>query len=481
MNDTAMMRSFVIKLNKKTIAPIAVLAVIVVLVVIFSAAGVSEKKSEVNLFYSPEENGAVFFEDDKISSDVIPAASVSVVKYSEDKSSCCILAAVGSSYNLYYVKNGEYTLICEGAANRFAIDYTGSTAIFYDNSGTLKRYTASGGKIREIASGSDKFAVSPDGESIIYNVNESGTDTLYLYRNGSSTEIGTGYTPVAVSDSCKYIYVIGNSDNSLCVLDSGGSMKSKLCTDISAGTVMFSEDIKTVVFSDGEYTYMSDEGKSRVRFCEGQASPVVNESFSVTCDSENTARIYSSENLCDMYYSVSNNDGTSVLFYIDKNGERTDIDEMAENMIVTDKNEIIFLNSGGTVCSFSKGSLSELVSGAADVRCTADGKYIYYLNSSDELYALKKGESVKIAAGVEKFYVTNKDILLFIMQNGDLYASEKQEYGELIDSNVYSCLCTGNAAFYYKDYSVNTGYFDLYSSDGSENFTLSAEKISWIM
>ncbi len=465
---------------KKTYLFTVALVIVIVVVTIVALSSVGGE-TEVNLFYSPDDNGIMIFADDEESREIIPAVSVSIVKYSENKGACCILAANGSAYSLYYVKDGEYELISDGVSNRFAIDFSGSSVVFYDSSGTLKKYTANNGKIRDIVVGSEKFAVSPGGKSIIYNISEDGEDKLYLYTGNMAKEIGTGYVPVAISDDNEYIYVIDGSDNSLCILDDDGAMKSKLSSDVSTDDILFSEDLETVVFSDGDYTYMSVQGKSRIRLIQGSIYPVMDYDVSITCDSENSARIYSTETLCEMYYYKSNNDGTKTLFYIDKNGSRTDTDETITTMSVTDKNELIFLDNDGTVCLFSKGIVSEIISDAYDMKCTSDGKYIYYLNSSNELVAYKNGETITVAQDVVKFYMTGKDKVLFITSNGNLYISEKFESGEQIDTDVYSCTCTVNAVFYYKNYSVDTGVFELYSSDGDGEFSVMSTKASWIM
>ena len=463
--------------NKRNCVLIAAILLLFVLLLIIACA--RSAVSEITLYYSPAESGAVLFKGDDRMSHVIPGRSVAAVKYSGDKSSCAVLMSEGSSYTLYFANGNHYKKIAANCTNSFVISYSGESVIFLNSEGKMSRYTAKRNRVTVIDENIRSFSLSPDGKTVLYSKNEGGAEKLYLNSGSASVLVSSNYTPLAVSDDAAYIYVL-SADKSLCVLDKAGEMKAKLCSDADDSWFFFSADMSDVVFTDGAYTYVSHEGKSRIRLAPEKASPVADGDFTA-CNSDQSSRICASGDLTDSYYAVSDANGNHTLFFITEEHQRVNAAENANEYILLEKGRLVFKTSEGKVYSCKKGESTLLFDGAASIQASSDGKYIYYKTIASDLQVYHRGKIKKLASGVRSIYMTSWDELLFVLNDLRLYSVSKMRNAELMDENVYSCLCTDGAAFYCKNYNAQTGVFDLYSAEKKNRFSLEAEGMAWIL
>lgn len=462
-------------LKKKIIITAAALAVVLFVVLMCIFGG--KKVNTITLFYSAGENGAAVVYGDEKSSGSIPGNGVSSVKYSGKKKSAAVLMSDGSSYSLYFTDGKKNSHITSSATNNYVIAYSGAAVAYCDSASELYVFDTSKKKSTHVDDSVKYFAVTPDGESVVYSKTEEDAEKLYLYTGKKSSLIGESYTPLGVSDDLNYIYVLGG-DNSLYVLDKDGNMNAKICSDVSADSFYFSADMKDIVFSDGAYTYISTEGKSRTRLVADKAKPVPQDDYNVFCDSDGLSVICKS--LSETFYSADNDSGNKV-FYIDKKLSSVSVSDNVKKYVLTGTDSLVYLDSQGKIYKFEDSVNSLIQSGASDMLCDAKGKHIYYMTTSRQLFCVRKGTSELISENVSKMYITNDNLLLFIKSDGSLYSASGAVISEKIDDNVYSCLCSSSAAFYMKNYSSQTGAFELYASDGSDNFNLIAENIANII
>ena len=458
----------VFRLNKRMYIYFFVVFVLIVLVV---AAFISRSRNcHLSLFYSPEKNAAIVLADGENTGNSVPGKSISCVRYNSDSTSCSVLMSDGAAYSLYSVSAGKVEKITDSCTSNVVHAYNGKNCVYITSNGSL--YC---GK-NMIAESAESFAVSTDCSAVLFVKNEQNSKKLYLYKGGKTTYINEGYTPLAVSDTGKYLYVV-SGDNSLFILNPDGTMKSKLCSDVLPNTIWFSENLLSVVFSDGEYTYISQEGKSRVRLAPGNAAPVFARTESIRLNSAGTAFICADKDLADIFYSGFNDDGSKALFYVNGDYSRTDIAVSVKKFIITDDDRISYLDSAGKIYR-NDGAISEqIATGVKDFEATSKNRYIYYINASDELYSVKRSNTQLIASDAEKICMTSSDDLLVIMADKTLYSISGTKRSDLIDDNVSFCVSEGDIVYYTADYSAENGSYSLYSSKDGKKFRQTAENI----
>lgn len=424
---------------------------------------------QISLYYSPSQNGAIILNDGENTGKIVSGKSISCVRYNSDSTACAVLMSDGATYSLHTVKGGKSRKLADNCTSEIVISYKGSRVVYLDASDTLYRDKA------VIDESVKSFAVSPDASAVIYVKSQEDGDKLYLYIKGKSTAVGDGYTPVAVSSDGEYIYVL-TGDNSFCILSPDGTMKSKLCSDMVSDSFLFSEDFSAVVFSDGDYTYMSAEGKSRVRLVPGVAKPSVPDTQELRLDSAGNSRIVGSA-LTDVFYSSENGNGTSALFYVHEDGTRTDIAASAKKFTVTDDDMLTYLDAQGRIYAYN-GKESELViSGAGDFQATSKNRYIYYMTSAGEVHSVKGSNNQLIANGAYRFYLNSDDLLYIIMTDRKLYSVNGARRSDVIAENVSFCDGNGNFFCYAADFNSDTGTYDMYITDNGKKFTLAAEDV----
>lgn len=464
---------FVLKKKYLIAAAVAVVIIFAVLSIVFN-----NSSDEISLFYSSARQSALVVTQDGLSDCVLNGKSVSSVSYSFDKSCAAVLMPDGSSYALYCTDGKKCVKITDSGTNNYCISLDSDKVVYVDTSDEMYIYDFDKEKNKTIDTDVSKFCVSPSGNAVVYVKTQDDSQTLCIYTKSKTYTINASYTPLAVSDDLEYIYVL-SSDNSLYIIDNNGDIKSKICSAVSDDIFCFSSDMSQVVFSDGTYTYISQNGKSRVRLVPHKATPVDEKNVRISCDSQGITSVYSA--LTDIFYCSQDDDGTTAVYFIDKNCNRTDIAGNVKKYSFSDNGTLVYLDADGKIYRFKDSKAELIVSGACNVLSDDNGKYIYYTDSALSLYVIKNGVSKLLANGVDTMHITSRDVLLFIMTDGKLYSVSKDNSAQLVDENVHSCVCSASASFYIKNYSSQTGNFELFMSDGSADFEFIDTSISAIV
>lgn len=472
MNENERVKK-VFLLKKKYIAVFAV--ALAIAITGFFVMISSSSSDELNIFYSGAQTGAIVVLGDKAADDVLTGKGVSSVRYSLDKSHAAVLMSEGAAYTLYYTDGRGIFKISESGTNDYVISLDGKKVMYCDTAKGLYIFDSENKKSVAVDTQVSGFCFSPSGSAAVYLKNESSEEKMYIY-NGASTALPVAYTPLSVSDDGNFMFAL-NSDNSLYVLDNGGNVTSKICSCVLPEKLYISADVKSIVFSDGSYTYISQQGKSRVRLISYNAVPV--NSGAVSCDSENITSVC--EELTAVFYSVADENETETLFYFDANCNRSDVAGNVKKYILTGIDGMVYLDADGKIYRYENGKAEFIVSGATDMLCDGKGKYIYYTDAVQTLYVIKQASQVLLANGVEKIYMTNDGILLFVMTDARLYSCKRDKNAQFVADNVYGCVCSSGAAFYVRNYNEHTGRFELYVSSSEDNFKLLNENISNIV
>ena len=458
----------VFRLDKRLYIFFVLISVLIVSAVIAIVS--SSGNGRISLFYSPEKNAAVVLSDGSDTGNTVPGKSISCIRYNSDATSCSVLMSDGATYTLYSVNSKKAVKITDNCTSNVVHSYNGKNSVYIASDGNL--YS---GK-NMIAESVESFAVSSDCSVVIFLKNEGNSKKLYLYKGGKATYVNEGYIPLAVSDDGKNLFIL-SGDNSLFILNPDGTMKSKLCSDVIANTIWFSEDLKNVVFSDGEYTYISADGGNRVRLAPGNVAPVFAESEAVRLNSTGTAFICSDDDLAELFYCGFNEDGTNALFYIGDDYSRTDIAASVKKYVITYDDRMTYLNSTGRIYRYDGAASEQITDNATDFEATSKNKYVYYLTASNELYSVKRSNTQIIASDAEKIYMTASDVLLVIAENKNLFSISGTKRSDIIDENVSFCMREGDIIYYTADYSIKDGTYSLYCSKDGTKFRSAAENI----
>lgn len=463
-------------LKKSVIVTVVAIAMCCLLIVAGIFALNSRKPNKnIDLFYSSGLNGAIVASEGEWLGEILNGKGVAGVKYSLDGDFAAVVMAVDSSYSLYYTDGKTQKHLTADASNNYIISSDGTAVAYSDSSSELYLYNRNNDKITYVDNSAAAFALTPSGEAIVYVKASDDGNVLYLYTDGKSTQIGVDYIPLGISDDLSLIYVL-NSDNALCVLNKNGNLTAKICSGVSTDSFYFSTDMANVVFNDGEYTYISMYGQSKIRLIADAAAPL-NEKV-LYSDSKNSGCVC--EKLYETYYCSTDGDN-STLYYINDSLERADIADNIRMYIITDKNSVVYLDSQYSIYKYSKGKNTLIHTDAYSILATSDGKYIYYLNSASELICIKDGKATVVDKNVRKMYITNSNKLLYINRDGELFGTAGKKQGKKFDDNVYACICNNSSVFYLKNYSVQSGVFELYSSDGSFDFELVCNNVSAVV
>ncbi|MBO5934542.1 MAG: hypothetical protein J6Q94_03540 [Clostridia bacterium] len=458
----------VFRLNKRLYIIFILISVLIVSAVIAIVS--SSGNGRISLFYSPGKNAAIVLTNGSDTGNTVTGKSISCIRYNSDSTSCSVLMSDGAAYTLYSVNAKKVEKITDNCTSNVVHSYNGKNSVYITSDGNL--YS---GK-NMIEESVESFAVSSDCSVILFLKNDGNNKKLYLYKGGKSTFINEGYTPLAVSDDGKNLYIL-SGDNSLFILNPDGTMKSKLCSDVISNTVWFSDDLRCVVFSDGEYTYISEDGGNRVRLAPGNVAPVFTESEVIRLNSTGTAFICSDDDLAELFYCGFNEDGTNALFYIGDDYSRTDITNSAKKYIITDDDRLTFLDSAGNVYRYDGAVSEQIASNATDFEATSKNRYVYYITGSNELYSVKRSNTQLVASDAEKIYMTASDILLVIAENKNLFSISGTKRSDIIDENVSFCVREGDIIYYTADYSIKDGTYSLYCSEDGKKFRSVAENI----
>ncbi len=461
-NDKAEKRKVFVLKKKYIIFTVLIVAAAALVIAVFSEANTNE----ISLFFSGSEQCAVAFRNASPSDDSMNGKSVSSVCYDSGKTSAAILMSEGTSYTLYYTNGKKCVKISENCTNKYVISQSGSYVMYCDINDELYIFEAENEKSKYIDNEVNYFALSPSGTYAVYlKVTPDGRE-MYTVKENKTEKINADYIPLALSDEIERIYVL-STDNALYMLNGKGEVVSKICSNVYTGKFCVSADMKSIVFSDGTYTYISNDGKSRVRLISHIAHPVNDDSGAVRSDSSALVMVYPS--LTGVFYASENENETSALFYVDESFVRTDIAGNVKKYIFTE-NGTVYIDEAGKVYSYMNGKSTHLFTGASDIAASSDGKYIYCIDSSFALRLLKKGESEIVFPDAEKIFMTKENSVLVISSDKSLYIIKRAGKATLLDENVYNCICNSAATFYVKNLSAQTGSFELYASDTDNNF-----------
>ena len=142
--------------------------------------------------------------------------------------------AVYSADDELFVIRGKKTVSVTDEYSSVAISDNGAYVAVLDDDYVLTVYNAKNGESVEIAEDVQSFAMSPNGKTIAYQVNDGGDVIGFVYKGQESIELGEDIIPLTIDNSGKYIYCYDRDKDALCVMDTKGN-STKIANDFYMG------------------------------------------------------------------------------------------------------------------------------------------------------------------------------------------------------------------------------------------------------
>lgn len=423
------------------------LALLIVLAIVCGILGSGNGYVQVkqHIWYElTEENVYSVMVDNKVLSDTIESEEgIEEITRSMDGTAAVIRTGEG---DLYGVSGKKLKQLAEDVTS-YELSVSGDYVVYKtrgedDETTTLVLCKLSNGKTQEICDDVyGSYAISPDGKSVAYYVEDDESYELMLYKGKKSVKITDAEDSYlyGLSNGGKYIYVsVPDEESEYLYAYNAKGDKEKLETIY--GYVQFNADHTQVMFSnkDGK-TYISTKGKKAVKASSDEIELVI-PSTSYTYFADYST--YPVSNLYGHVYTTSNQ-----VWIIKKNSDKNQkLASKAVGVTLDDSAEYIYYiydMEEVRVAKVSDGDNASdrakvLVDEAVPYRVTSDRKNVYYLED-DTLYSVngkKGGKAKEITDDVESYlYLNSKDVLYYIVDD-DLYACTNGKKGTKVASDI---------------------------------------------
>ncbi len=416
------------------VGAVAVIALIVILINVFSGGSSSGYKAGYMAVPDPDNECTYIINGGKQIAKVGENADVEPI--SVDGSVVLLVEEEDDEDTISVIKNGKVTKVGENI-NPIAFADTGAAFVFTNEDGDLMLYTVSSGKSEKIEGEikSSRVAMSPDGKSVLYTKTDENDDgdevtALYLYTGGKSSKIAKdGVYPVTLSNGAKQIYAYDVESESLVLYNAKGEKVGKIGSSASKSFIV-NQDHTDIIFSDGEKTYISVKGDEKKKIASSSdVTPVLPDGVTVTYSrSYGAVYVYGVSNFKNIIISCYDSDSeTDALYYLNSKYELENKIGDTSRAVTADGATVYYKKSGNLYSKNIKKADAEQVKIASNTKgnfvISSDGKTVYYISEDDELHSYKGGKDNKIADDVDKVYISGKDNVFFLSDDGVYYVS----------------------------------------------------------
>lgn len=473
-----------IKIRLKKICVVGLCAVLSVIGLTSCRSDIPEGytlQKEKLLFVSDRENGQTrILLDTKCLEHSIEGTVYSSVQALDETAA----AAITTGRSLYYVTADEVKLIAENVT-LYHIAASGKAVAYVDADNNLNLYRAATGETEKLAENAEGYlAISPDGETVLYDVfHDDGYYELYMYHGGSTSLVEENLFTLAVSDKASYIYAY-DAEGTLYVLADGEKkiLGEKVETSIQHHFV-FNYDLSQIIYNASGGIYLSSNGGEGQKLAD-------NALYALPVTPQATGMMYRYEKTSTVIYQMDTFGGAVLM---DSNQKLHTLNEenfteegiafQVEKAVVTsDGSRLFYMKLGGIHTSdMTEPADTKIVQGisdAVDFVVTENEKMLYYVKSDGVLMRKSiegEDEPEALAENVKKLYITpNKDTVLFL--SGDTLGIDGALYAVKNGGTAKKLLDKAAAldVYYQAVYChvSNGDSYDLYAGGGDDSFDL---------
>lgn len=459
------------------------LFILVCIIISIATSGngyISVKSSVADILV--DDGNIVIIRDANLIKTDIEAESYTSAQRSIDGS---VIALLTNNETLHVLKGNKVINVAEDVYSfKLSVDGNGIAYMVEDDGEyVLNLYNIGSKKNSAISSevSSTTYDISPDGKSVCYyEANSDDENVLYYATASKKTKISSSnVTLVGLSNGGKYIYAVGKNDDGnkfLYVYNTKGD-RQKL-GGISTVSVAFNSDHTQVLFYNDGKTYISTKGKDSVKISSSVIRLLIAPNSSVFSDGKHGT--YPVKNLYDHAYSGTDSSDNYSVWYIRKNTEKScKLVSNVRNVQLDASAEYLYYIYDGElrVVEISKGdSASEKYKVLGDdvegYLVTSDRSKVYYYDD-DTLYSAngKTGSGKKtVASDVEAIDISGKDVVFYLTEDGDLYATSNGGKGKKVLSDILYVYAADNECIY------AVAEDTVYASTGGKNLKKIYEK-----
>lgn len=450
----------------------ALFLVILIPVLIFSGKDEYTTRSGQSVvdFYEEHERVFAYLQNgDKL---FLDDTEVSVEGESLDRTTIC-----------YSNENGELVILKDGKTIRTGIEDAkgvkvssdGDTFVYFSDCenlsflnmmfgssytnevGTLHLYFIKKGRDIKIAEEVlvNSAVLSPDGETVAYVADYEASDDFYGYysvKGKKPEKVGKEKRVFAISDKGKYIYY--TDDDRIYAQKKDES--EKLAKDLYSTSVMVNADCTELIFIDEDSTYISVKGGEKIKVSKDELNALVMKNDTavgtdfIRSDVGTIMVTYAGVDTFKnkMLYCTDSRD----IMYVKDNYEAECLASATSLYGVADHNKSLVYVDGPDlvkVTDFVNGGVKTDLKEDANIRelyATGDLKYIYYLNSDNELYCYKGSKARKIADDVTSAVISSDGkYCYYVVDDEKLCYSKKGKKGkELLENEEAEIICEGS-------------------------------------
>ncbi len=407
--------------------------------------------------------------------------------------------ASSGAYTLYLLYDNSLVEIEEYVLS-YAMSNDGSAVVYVNTDGELMLYNATDATRKKITDEpyEHRYSLSPNGDSVLYAKERNTGSTLYLWKDGKSTEINDNLIPMALSNDGEVIYYINPDKDSIYVsTEKGGEIKlvNGVSDKYNSLYLVYNADHTQILISLGDDAYLSKNGEEKVKLTSDGLRQ-----FGATL----TRGISVSQTVSDSWsnYAVVISAATSPLrdfrnqYFLDDNGELkyvnkklkiTDVAEDISSYQTSDSGKTIYYRTTERVLMRGekpKGKFKEVATEVSSYTVTANGRACYLLDSSSTLSYVKMTGKIKhIADDVHDLQITHDSYALFISDyhstnGGTLYHSRNGKKKTRIADDILA-IRTAAAGAYYIRSTGRDGDNELAWTQKKVDFKVIAENIEY--
>ncbi len=365
---------------------------------------------------------------------------------------------VERTYTLFWTDGDKVTKIADDCGSFFVLSADGTGVVYYDADGNICLYNIEKDENVKVYDYSENknfsgITIAPNGDTVVFKVIEYTEEdetksNIYLFDGKENAKVTSDGFVIAMSDDGDLIYVVTENDEGEEKLNVyKGTSGDKVSLGKYSDVVCFNNDNTQIMFTDGEKTYISDDGKESVKISSKSGFDIVVPEGCVGVE-DLYGKVYEADNglylieedeepikLASRVYQVTMDASGEYIYFI-KSGDETllrieiaDEDKAADNAvkiaedvdgyIITSDCKNVYYSSDDTLYSVDGRDGDDKTSIAEDVTMAQiDGNDVFYYICDEELFTCVKGEK----------YGKLKSDIMGITKEGDyVYAFTKED------------------------------------------------------
>ena len=364
-----------------------------------------------------------------------------------------ITAFLDEETTLYIIKKNKLVKVAEEVYD-YKLSVEGEGIAYVNEDDELLLYSVKKGSSKKITDELyAEYAISPDGKTVAYTKgDDDGDSKLYVSVNGKEgKKIGNNMSPIALSNKGKLIYYVNEEKYTLYVVK-GKKDPQKLASGENIEGIAFNADHTQAIFALSSGTYITSNGKEKVKITSGSIKDFGNYSdWGNVIDTGYDAQTLPIKTFAKQYF-LSNGS----LYYLNARFKAVELKraEDVRSYEMTLTGEVIYYRDSSGILYRGTGKkanfkFKEVADEVSSFTISSNGKFCYFKTYDDSLMCARKTGKAKLIADDVTTYSMSHDDYLFFRVDGDLYVSHNRSKKTKVADDVSSVSVYVDATYYY--------------------------------